>query len=338
MGRKKDLTSTEKAKIVSLLACGNSTNEIAKDLGRDHRTIKKYVQRSEGGRKKREEPKRRKISKRDVARLKREAARTPLATSANLFKRCGITNMSRSGRCNVLRELGQVKKAESKPRLTAQHREKRLNWAKKYMKSDFSKVLWTDEMRVTLDGPDGWARGWIMDGHNPPTRLRRQQGGGGLMVWAAIYHDQLIGPFKVPDGVKLNSKNYCDFLWDNFFKKWYNRKSKAFKKCMVFMQDNAPSHASKYTTAFLAEKGIKGDNLMIWPPSSPDLNPIENLWGILKQRIYMEGQQYATLTSLWDTLVAQSAQIQPDEILKLTSSMDNRLLRVVAKKGGHVGN
>lgn len=158
------------------------------------------------------------------------------------------------------------------------------------------------------------------------------------MVWAAIYHDQLIGPFKVPDGVKLNSKNYCDFLWENFFKKWYNRKSKAFKKSMVFMQDNAPSHASKYSTTFLAEKGIKGDNLMIWPPSSPDLNPIENLWAILKQRIYMEGQQYATLTSLWETLVAQAALIQPDEILKLTSSMDNRLLRVVAKKGGHCGN
>jgi transposase len=338
MGRKKDLTSPERAEIVRLLSIGNTTNDIAKTLGRDHRTIKKYVQRSEGGRKKRDEPKRRKISDKQVTRLKREATKTPLASSAMIFKSCGIDNMSRSGRCKVLRELGQVKKAQTRPRITAQHREKRLNWARTYQKCDFSKVLWTDEMRVTLDGPEGWARGWVMNGQQPPIRLRRQQGGGGLMVWAAIYDNQLIGPFRVPDGVKLNSQNYCDFLWDNFFKKWYNRKSRAFKKSMIFMQDNAPSHASKYSTAFLAEKGIKGDTLMIWPPCSPDLNPIENLWSILKRKIYHEGQQYSTLTSLWDTLVAVSAQISPEEIKKLTSSMDNRLLHVVEKKGGYIGH
>jgi len=48
-------------------------------------------------------------------------------------------------------------------------------------------------------------------------------------MWVAIYDNQLIGPFRVPDGVKLNSQKYCDFLLENFFKKWYNRKYKAFK-------------------------------------------------------------------------------------------------------------
>lgn len=57
-------------------------------------------------------------------------------------------------------------------------------------------------MRITLDGPDGWVRGWLVHGSDPPVRLRRQQGGGGVMVWAAITDDTLTGPFRVPDGVR----------------------------------------------------------------------------------------------------------------------------------------
>ncbi|KAJ1140490.1 hypothetical protein NDU88_006842 [Pleurodeles waltl] len=112
-------------------------------------------------------------------------------------------------------------------------------------------------MRVSLDGPDGWAPGWIGKGQRAPVRLRRQQGGGGVLVWAGIIKDELVGPFRVEDGVKLNSQSYCQFLEDTFFKQWYRKKTASFKKNMIFMQDNAPSHASKYSTAWLARKGIK---------------------------------------------------------------------------------
>ena len=42
MGRKKDLSQQEKAKIHTLFSEGNDTLEIAKKLGRDHRTVQKY--------------------------------------------------------------------------------------------------------------------------------------------------------------------------------------------------------------------------------------------------------------------------------------------------------
>ena len=50
-------------------------------------------------------------------------------------------------------------------------------------------------------------------------RLRRQQGGGGVMFWAGIIGDVLIGPVKVQEGVKLDSKRYCEFI-DSALSDW----------------------------------------------------------------------------------------------------------------------
>ena len=82
------------------------------------------------------------------------------------------------------------------PHLTQIHELKRVGWCRKYMKLDFSNVVYTDESRVTLDVPDGWRRGWIDNESHPPGIMRRQQGVGGVMIWAGIVDDRLIGPFK----------------------------------------------------------------------------------------------------------------------------------------------
>lgn len=338
MGQKRDLTDSEKSKIVRCLAEGCSSLEIAKLLKRDHRTIKRFVTNSQQGRRKRVEKKRRKITAHELRKIKREVAKMPFATSSTIFQSCNVTGVSKSTRCAVLRDMAKVRKAEKRPPLNKNHKLKRQDWAKKYLKTDFSKVLWTDEMRVTLDGPDGWARGWISKGQRAPIRLRRQQGGGGVLLWAGIIKNELVGPFRVEDGVKINSQTYCQFLEDTFFKQWYRKKSVSFKKNMIFMQDNAPSHASKYSTAWLASKGLKEEKIMTWPPCSPDLNPIENLWSIIKREIYREGKQYTSLNSVWEAVVAAARHVDRKQIKQLTESMDGRLLSVIMKKGGYIGH
>lgn len=153
MGQKKDLTGSEKSKIVRYIAEGCSSLKIAKLLKRDHRTIKRFIQNSQQGRKKRAEKPRRKITARELRKVKRAAAKMPLATSLAIFQSCNITGVPKSTRCAILRDMAKVRKAESRPPLNKTHKLKRQDWAKKYLKTDFSKVLWTDEMRVRMDGP-----------------------------------------------------------------------------------------------------------------------------------------------------------------------------------------
>ena len=50
----------------------------------------------------------------------------------------------------------------------------------------------------------------------------------------------------------------------------------------VFQHDNDPKHKSKVVSEWINEKRIK---VLEWPAQSPDLNPIENMWSIMKHHL-----------------------------------------------------
>lgn len=259
----------------------------------------------------------------------------PCCTSKKIFEEAGIDNISKTSRNRFLKTIGKQRRPIKKVLLTPRHKKLRYNWALRYMKTNMEAVIFTDETRVCLDGPDNWSKGWVENNSSPPVKIKRQQGGGGIMIWAGIIDNELIGPVRIKEGVKINSISYCELLKNNFFP-WIKSKNEDLSKRFIFMHDNAPSHASKHTKSFLEKNKIFGENLMIWPPNSPDINPIENFWGILKRKLYENNQKYATKDELWSAIVKFCNKIDKKTIKSLTSSVDNRLITLIQNKGNYI--
>lgn len=99
----------------------------------------------------------------------------------------------------------------------------------------------------------------------------------------------------------------------------------------IFMQDNAPCHKAAATMAFLQAKHVR---VLDWPPYSPDLNPIENLWATLKAKVHQ-----APLPTRQAVMEA-AQRVWADESIKnacmaLAASMPRRIDECVKSKGGY---
>ena len=101
---------------------------------------------------------------------------------------------------------------------------------------------------------------------------------------------------------------------------------------MVFMQDNASSHAALITKAHLRNMGIA---VLPWPAKSADLNPIEHLWDELERRIRDRPHQPTSLQQLRQPLVEEWDAIPREAWRHLIGSMRRRSLAVVDADDGH---
>ncbi len=96
----------------------------------------------------------------------------------------------------------------------------------------------------------------------------------------------------------------------------------------IFQQDLAPAHTAKGTKSWFNDHGV---TVLDWPANSPDLNPIENLWGIVKRK--MRDTRPNNADDLKATVKESWASIPPQQCHKLITSMPCRIEAVIKAKG-----
>ena len=74
--------------------------------------------------------------------------------------------------------------------------------------------------------------------------------------------------------------------------------------------------------------------LLDHPVCSPDLNPIENLWGLIVAKVYEGGRQYSAISELKNAIWDAWEKIASVQLQKLVDSKPSRIFKVIKANGG----
>lgn len=96
------------------------------------------------------------------------------------------------------------------------------------------------------------------------------------------------------------------------------------------MEDGASSHTAKLTRQLHESSDI---DRMSWPANSPDLNPIENVWRVLKQRVSKRSPR--TLAEMRRYIEREWTALRLEDVRGYIDSMKERCQAVIGAKGGH---
>ena len=98
----------------------------------------------------------------------------------------------------------------------------------------------------------------------------------------------------------------------------------------ILQEDYDPKHRSKIATKWKGENKI---NLLQWPSYTPDQNPIENVWSILKMKIAYK--DIKTIKGLKAEIKKEQNKLSIKYSKKFFDSMDNRISRLIKVEGDY---
>jgi transposase len=332
------LSINKRSQIGSLIAAGLSDQAIAQQVPCHRKTVAAWRQRGVGPDSKDEELRdkphlggKRKLSARDEANVETQATKRHKSTReiAQAMREKGASAWSQSTIVRTLHRRGL--KSHRRPRrqeLSDAHIAARLQFCKDNRNTDWSKVVFSDETPFNSQkgfNPKNECVWTHSSDRVQAVKVRKR--GFSYPCWAAI---SVRGktPLVHIKGA-LDKEKYIGILQRTLLpcaRRWFRREQ------WTFQQDGAGFHTAGVVQRWLAGNVPKFIRAEEWPACSPDLNPIENLWGTVLSRAR---KSQCTTKRGWQLALAhQWALISVEDLQRLIGSMDRRIRACIRACGG----
>jgi hypothetical protein len=179
--------------------------------------------------------------------------------------------------------------AKKREKLKREHIAKRKLFAEKLQQNHAFRIpiIFTDESMFVLDSKK--EKLYRFPGENSEDVFREHEGYAiKIMIWGAIGHNYRSPLIWFKEHVtkityvdELRKKQILEDLWVKF------------PHGYIFQQDNARPHTAAYARDYITRLAQTLPEEAPWPPCSPDLSPIEQIWAYIKKKVNMKAVKTA---------------------------------------------
>jgi len=173
---------------------------------------------------------------------------------------------------------------------------------------------------------------WLCDDpFKVPTVMHTKCPSSVMVLGVVSSEGHIMPPYFFPQGLRINADAYIDVL-RTVVKPWMDKVARGRE--YVFQQDSAPAHKARKTQAWCFENLPHHWSPDLWPPSSPDCNPLDYfVWSVLEAAV--NKTSYNTVDQLKAAISEEMLNMDSSAVVKACSSFRRRLEQVVEADGGH---
>ena len=311
-------------KAKSLLKAKQSPKKISKQVSISERTVEKLkgrrTQRKKG-------PGRRaKLNRSSKLSIRNMIKANPYLTPRRLIQRLNLDCSVGTVR-TYLKECGFTYRNPCfKEPLSPDQRKERVDWRTEWRDfEDFDQVIFTDETGYWLDDTRG--KGWFPTGQS--FDAMEVESSEKLNIWAAIsIHGKVA--LHIFDN-NLDALTYREILRNSPIP----AARPLYPDGFILQRDNLKVHSAGLIKKFLVSREADViEEELPWPSYSSDLNPIENLWAILKRNIRKRRPQ--TLEGLREIIQEEWNNIRDAYARRLCHTIRKRITMCIEKEGTRI--
>lgn len=147
-----------------------------------------------------------------------------------------------------------------------------------------------------------------------------------LNLWCCVSYGRK--PIIYLAGPNFDSAAYIRILSDVI-----NNKLPGFSNAFVLQQDNASLHVSDLAKKYFSDEVL---TVLTWPPCSPDMNIVEQIWSILQKKLdrKLVKTRVRNNDHLLEIIKDLANEITVEQVNKLYDSMPNRIKSLIKNSGG----